>query len=272
MFEALVAGVFGLVFGSFANVVVWRLPRGESLSSPGSHCPHCDRPVRWYDNVPVVSWLLLRARCRDCGSPISARYPAIELLVGVLWAASVWWFGPTAKAAASAFMTYLLVILTFIDLDVQRLPNSLVALLGVVGYVLTLLGALAPLGAVPLTPVAGGAFASPLLAAVVGSLGAGGVSFGIAALYAGARGRAGLGAGDVKLLVALGPFLGVYTIGVFFVGSLIGAVWGIIAAARSGRGGATKFAFGPSLAIAAVIVAFVGPSAWGAYARLVGLA
>lgn len=271
MFEALAAGVLGLVFGSFANVVIWRMPREESLSTPGSHCPRCDRPVRWFDNVPVVSWVLLRARCRDCGAPISPRYPAVELLVGVLWAAAVWSFGATLAGVACAFMLYLLVILTFIDLDVQRLPNPLVALLGAVGYALAIAGMVLPPGAVPLTPVAG-ALSAPLAAALFGTVTAGGISLGIAALYSGARGRAGLGAGDVKLLAALGPFLGVYTIGVFFVGSLIGAVWGTIAAARSGRGGVTRFAFGPSLAIAAGLIAFVGPDAWLAYARLVGLA
>jgi leader peptidase (prepilin peptidase) / N-methyltransferase len=85
----------GLVFGSFGNVVIWRFPRGESLSHPGSHCPACETPIRWHDNVPLLSWLLLRARCRSCGSPIPPRYPVVELLGGLLWLAAGWRFGLT---------------------------------------------------------------------------------------------------------------------------------------------------------------------------------
>src|SRR5690554_2192726 len=85
------SGVLGLLIGSFLNVVVWRLPRGESLSYPGSHCPKCEHPIRWWDNLPVVSWLVLRGRCRDCGEPISARYPLVELTTGLAFAGVAWW-------------------------------------------------------------------------------------------------------------------------------------------------------------------------------------
>src|SRR5665648_820200 len=85
-FLVLSAGLFGVLFGSFANVVIWRFPRGESVSTPGSHCPSCDTPIAWYDNIPIVSWLVLRARCRSCGAPISARYSIVEALSGGLWA------------------------------------------------------------------------------------------------------------------------------------------------------------------------------------------
>jgi leader peptidase (prepilin peptidase)/N-methyltransferase len=88
-------GAFGLIFGSFANVVIWRLPRRESLSQPPSHCPKCGTPIRPWDNVPIVSWLLLRGRCRDCGEPISWRYPAVEALSGALWVLAAAIYGPT---------------------------------------------------------------------------------------------------------------------------------------------------------------------------------
>jgi len=268
---ALAAFTFGLLFGSFGNVVIWRYPRGESLSHPGSHCPRCEHPVRWYDNIPVLSWLVLRGKCRDCGQPISWRYPAVELLSGLLWLACVLVFGPSARALAGIFMCYLLLLLGFIDLDTRRLPNPLVALLGLVGLGLCLISQFSPFQFVPLTPVGGWASA-PVVAALIGTLSAGGISLAISAAYQGARGRAGLGMGDVKLLAALGPFLGVYTIGVFVVGSFLGVIWGVVAARRSGEGAATKFAFGPCLAAAAVVIAFWGPVIWGMYASAVGLA
>jgi len=267
---ALAAFTFGLLFGSFGNVVIWRFPRGESLSHPGSHCPRCEHAVRWYDNIPVLSWLLLRGRCRDCGQPISWRYPAVELASGLLWLSCVLAFGPSPRALAGIFMCYLLLLLGFIDLDTRRLPNPLVALLGVGGAVFCLVSQFSAFQFVPLTPVEGWASA-PIAAALVGTLSAGGVSLGISAAYQGARGKAGLGMGDVKLLAALGPFLGVYTIGVFILGSFLGVLWGVVATRKSAEGMAAKFAFGPCLAAAAVVIAFWGPQIWGAYATAVGL-
>lgn len=263
--------LFGLLFGSFANVVIWRYPRGESLSLPGSHCPRCEHPIRWYDNLPMLSWLLLRGRCRDCREPIPVRYPAVELLSGLLWLSCVLVYGSTPRAIAAIFMCYMLLLLGFIDLDTRRLPNPLVAILGGVGAALCLVSQFTSLQFTPLTPVDGLA-SPPLLAAAIGTLTAGGISLAISAAYGGIRGRAGLGMGDVKLLAALGPFLGVYTVGVFVVGSFLGVAWGIVAARGSGDGAATKFAFGPCLAAAAVIIAFWGPTMWGAYASAVGLA
>ncbi|MDP2232898.1 MAG: prepilin peptidase [Actinomycetota bacterium] len=269
-FFPLVALLFGLLFGSFGNVVIWRYPRGESLSVPASHCPRCEHPVRWYDNVPVISWLVLRGRCRDCNEPISARYPSVELLSGLLWLGSVLVFGPSLRALASVFMCYVLLLLGFIDLDTRRLPNSLVALLGGVGALLCVVSQFTSFQFAPLTPVVGWA-APPLLAGLIGTLSAGGVSLAISSIYGGVRGRAGLGMGDVKLLAALGPFLGVFTLGVFVVGSFFGVGWGVVAARRSGQGAATKFAFGPCLAAAAVVMGFWGPTIWNVYASAVGI-
>lgn len=270
-FVAVVAFVFGLVFGSFANVVIWRLPRGESLSHPGSHCPGCGHPIRWYDNVPVLGWVALRGRCRDCGQAIAWRYPVVELASGALFLFAVVSFGPTWRAVSAIFMYYLLLILSAIDLDTRRLPNPLVLLLGAGGLILSLLAQFTPYDAVPLV-TGGGAFASPLLAAFTGAATAGGLTMLIAVLYGSVRGRAGLGMGDVKLLVALSPFLGVYTVGVFFAGTVFGTLWGLVAASRSGSGGGTKFAFGPCLALAAVLLSVWGGQLWMWYAGMVGLA
>lgn len=261
--------VFGLAFGSFANVVIWRLPRHESLSSPGSHCPACETPISWFDNIPVVSWMILRGRCRSCSVRISARYPVVEGLVALLWVVCGVQFGATAYTAFAAFLTYLLVILSAIDLDTQRLPNPLVLVLGLVGLAGILMTELTSFHLVPLTRPAG--TMSPLAAAAIGSLSAGGLSYGIAAAYKGVRGKSGFGMGDVKLLIALGPFLGVYNFGVLFLGSVLGAVGGVIIARKSSDGMATRIPFGPFLAAAAAILLFFGPNMWAWYARLVGL-
>jgi len=149
--------LFGLLFGSFANVVIWRFPRGESVVRPGSHCPRCDAPIAWYDNIPVLAWLVLRGRCRQCSEPISARYPLVEAASGALFllAALVW--GPSARALFGAALFWFLLTLSLIDLEHMRLPNPLVgalALLGLVGVLLSqLLGQdvvpLVGIGAVP---------------------------------------------------------------------------------------------------------------------------
>lgn len=262
-----VLALFGAAFGSFANVVIWRFPRGESLSVPPSHCPSCDARIAWRDNVPVLSWFLLRGRCRSCGTRISPRYPIVESLSALLWVVAGIVFGMTPAAGAAVFLFYLLMILSFIDIDLMRLPNALVGALGGVGLLLAGVSSLTGLGLAPLTP-AGGIAASPLVAAVIGSLSAGGVSLLIAAAFGAVRGRAGLGMGDVKLLLALGPFLGVYAIGVLFLGSLFGALWGIFVVRKGGK----EYPFGPFLAIAAVLIAIWGPGVWTWYAGVVGMA
>ena len=257
--------VFGLLVGSFANVVIWRFPRGESLTSPGSRCPSCGTPVRWYDNIPVVSWLVLRARCRSCGAPIAARYPAVELLSAGLWFTAALAYGVGVQAVIAGLFFWILLILTFIDLDTMRLPNPIVA--GLAG--LGLLGALASQFAdvmwVPLT----GAEESPLLVAALGAVLGAGLSGLVAALYAGVRGRSGFGMGDVKLLGAMGLFLGPYVLLSLLVGSLFGAIVGIVTAGRSEEGLAAKIPFGPFLALGGILTALIGPEVVRLYLALI---
>src|SRR3954447_26801825 len=124
-FLVVVAGVFGLLIGSFLNVVVWRVPRGESVVSPPSHCPSCDMPIAPRDNIPVLSWVLLRGRCRSCGARISSRYPLVELLTGILFAGLAAWFGPVAQLPAFLYLAAVGVALALIDLDLKRLPDVL---------------------------------------------------------------------------------------------------------------------------------------------------
>ncbi|MDI6712971.1 MAG: prepilin peptidase [Anaerosomatales bacterium] len=259
------ASLFGLAFGSFANVVIWRLPRGESLVSPPSHCPRCGAPIRWYDNVPVLSWLLLRGRCRSCGEPISWRYPAVELASGVLWAAAALAWGASPRALFGIALFYLSLILAAIDLDHRRLPNALVAMLGGVG----LLGVVVALVGVPACPLVGSA-AGPWAAtsALLGLLLGGGVPLSAALVYERLRGRAGLGMGDVKLLAAYGLYLGPFVLMALLVGSFAGAIVGV-ASKRGARDAAIPF--GPFLALGAIVTALWGEPLLAAYLRLAGL-
>lgn len=259
--------LLGLALGSFANVVIWRFPRGESVVSPGSSCPHCDSLIRWFDNLPVISWLLLRARCRACQAPISARYPIVELLSALLWLVAALFFGFGAQAIVVGIFFWTLLVLTFIDIDTMRLPNPIVGALGVFGAALAVYSHFAATPVLPFThePTIG----SPLLQALIGTLTAGGVSLAMAQLYKGVRGRAGMGMGDVKLLAAMGPFLGVYTIGVLFTGSVLGALWALSGAAVKHLDINARIPFGPFLAAAAVLVALFGPDVWHWYVALV---
>lgn len=269
---AVVLGLFGLLFGSFGNVVIWRVPRGESIVSPPSHCPRCGHPVRWFDNVPVVSWLVLRGRCRDCGGPISVRYPAVEAISGALWALAGWRWGISLSALVGAAFFYLLMLLAAVDIDTGRLPNPLVAIMAGIGLTATVLSQLTGLPAAPLVdPPAAGWLSMPVVWALVGS-GAGLVaSWAIAAAYSAVRGRRGLGMGDVKFLGAIGLFLGPYVLMAYLIGNVLGAGWGIALAlrARGREAGAIEVRFGPFLAAGAVLTALAGPALWGGYLGLI---
>ena len=136
--EIATAALLGALIGSFLNVVIHRLPLGESLVTPGSHCPSCGAPVRAFDNVPVLSWLLLRGRCRACGEAISPRYPLVELTTGLLYAAVVLFRDGTADIVLGLLLVTFLVPITLIDLDVRRIPNALTAPLAVLSLVAVL--------------------------------------------------------------------------------------------------------------------------------------
>lgn len=266
-FAILALGAFGLVFGSFGNVVIWRVPRGESIVAPPSHCPRCGQPIRWYDNVPVLSWVLLRGRCRDCGEPISPRYPAIEAASGVLWALAGWRWGVSLTSVAGALFFYLLLLLAVIDADTGRLPNPIVAWAAGIGVAAAVVTQTTGLAAGPL--VAGtGWLAAPLAGAAAGAAIGLGVSGALAAAYHAARGMAGLGMGDLKLLAAMGLFLGPWVLLAYVLGSLMGLIGGLAAilqARRAGEESSPMVHFGPYLASGAIITALVGPSLWAGY-------
>src|SRR6476469_4129507 len=180
-------GVLGLLIGSFLNVVIWRVPRGESIVRPPSACPGCGTPIAPRDNIPVISWLLLRGKCRNCKEPISARYPAVELLTATLFAVMALKFGLSLELPAYLYLAAVGVALALIDLDVKRLPDVLTLPSYVVAAVL--------LGIASLNEP------HLLLRAVLGGLAMFGVYFALAFAY-----PAGMGFGDVKLSGVLGLF------------------------------------------------------------------
>ena len=268
-------GAFGLLFGSFGNVLIWRVPRGESIVSPPSHCPGCGHDVRWYDNIPVVSWLILRGKCRDCGNPISARYPIIELASGALWvlAGVVWGFSP-ATPLAIAFL-YLLLILSAIDLDTRRLPTPLVAALAIVAAVAAVAAQVSGLPFGPLVGVADSGWLSyPMVVAAVGFAAGAGTSMLIALLYRWLRGVDGLGFGDVRLLGAMGLVLGPFVLLAYALGNIIGVLVAVPQALLAKKGGplsSRSIPFGPFLALGGVATALWGPAMWAWYMGLLGV-
>lgn len=272
-FVIMAFGLFGLLFGSFANVVIWRLPRGESLAAPGSHCPLCETPIAWYDNVPLVSYAMLRGRCRACRAPITARYPLVEVSSGALFVLAAWHFDSVGQAVFAAALFWFALVLGLIDLEHYRLPNPLVGALTVFGLSGVVLSHVAGSAFVPLVGIAdAGWLSSPLAAALAGALVAGGLAFAVGEIYARVLGAAGMGFGDVKFLGALGIFLGLHALTALIIASIIGSIYGVAVARREGeslRG--ARVPLGAFLAIGAIIAALVGPELWVAYLRLVGM-
>ena len=231
---AIVAGVLGLLVGSFLNVVIHRLPRmmerewaadcaefsGQpapeqdrfDLLVPRSRCPHCGHAIRWYENIPVLSWLVLRGKCSACKAPIGLRYPVVELVTAAFFFLCGWRWGLTLQAAAWAAFAALLICLFLIDMDTQILPDDL-------NYMLLWLGLLA----------AAAGWTVPLASAVWGAALGYGVFWVIFQLYRLATGKQGMGYGDFKLLAALGAWLGAeYLLAIILLSSIVGAVIGVL--------------------------------------------
>jgi leader peptidase (prepilin peptidase) / N-methyltransferase len=271
--------LFGLLIGSFLNVVILRLPRRmqwqwemESRDMLGieqpaaeivppdivrrsSHCPKCGHGLAWWENVPLLSFVLLRGRCRDCGTPISWQYPAVELITALLFAAVVWRFGVGLEALAGLAFTGVLVAASGIDLRTTLLPDSLTLPLLWLGLLLSLM----PVFVEP---------ADAILGAAVGYLSLWSVYWAFKLL----TGKEGMGYGDFKLLAAIGAWCGVSAVlPVLLISSLVGAIIGSIWLAVKGRDRATPIPFGPYLAIAGWIQFLWGGNLLEAYLRFIGL-
>jgi leader peptidase (prepilin peptidase) / N-methyltransferase len=241
----LVALALGLIVGSFANVVIYRLPRGESVVWPGSHCPACQSPIRWYDNIPLVSFLFLGGRCRGCAAPISRRYPLVEALAGALFVQSVETFGVSLRAAESMILGTLLLIVFFIDLDHYIIPNRITYPGTVVGLAFT---------------AALGGWRAAAIAAVT-AVALCGVFILINIVSARLLGEEGMGMGDAKLAAMIGAFLG-WPIGAvaILLGVFVGGAIGIGLLALRLRGRREQIPFGPALAAGAIGAMWWGPA------------
>lgn len=236
--EVVVTGLFGAVIGSFLNVVAHRVPLGESIASPGSRCPECGEPVKPYDNVPVVSWLLLRGRCRNCGTRISPRYPLVELATALVWAAVVAVRGFDNDLVLELPFVSALIALAAIDYDHKLLPNKIVYPLAAYGVIATLL-------------VDRDDLVENLIA------GAGAFTFLLLAVIAYPR---GMGMGDVKLAGAMGLYLGLSVIPALLTAFLSGSIVGVIIIAREGAAGRKKAVpFGVFLALGGIVGVLAGP-------------
>ncbi|MFP3980995.1 MAG: prepilin peptidase [Desulfobacterales bacterium] len=242
----LIIGVFffciGLCIGSFLNVCISRLPRGLSIVNPGSRCPQCGTSIRFYDNIPVLSFLLLGAKCRGCGESISVRYPAVELLTGIMACGIVLKYGPTIPALIYFLFIAALIVVAFIDLGHRIIPDRI-----------SLTGVVAGLAA---------SFVLPEITwtdSLIGILAGGGSLFAVAMGYYLLTGKEGMGGGDIKLLAMIGAFTGwqgvVFTI---FAASAAGTAVGLVLMALAGKN--LKFAvpFGPFLSLGAVVYLFFG--------------
>ena len=262
--------LFGLCIGSFLNVVILRFPkmlerewhqqaaelRGEpaavlprfNLVSPRSHCPSCGHAIRATENIPVLSWLFLRGRCSACGTPISARYPVIELLTGLLSAAVVWRFGVSASAGGALLLTFFLIVLAGIDLDTQLLPDDITLPLLWMGLMFNLAGVFVPIE-------------SAVIGAAAGYLSLWSIYW----LFRLATGKEGMGYGDFKLLAALGAWFGWQALpAIVILASAVGAAVGIGLIVFRNHKREAPIPFGPYLAGAGLLALHFGRSlsAW----------
>jgi len=236
------AFIFGAVIGSFLNVCIFRLPAETSIVKPSSRCPYCRHPIRYYDNIPIISYILLGGKCRDCGGKISWRYPLVELITGLLSLLLFIKFGLTLKFLAFFIFTAVLIVITFIDLDHQIIPDVL-SLPGIPVFFLA---------AVFIVKL-------PWMEALLGLLIGGGVLLTIALVYELISKREGMGGGDIKLLAMIGGFLGWKSlIFLLLFSSFSGAIIGVAAMIIKKQD--TKYAvpFGPFLSAAAVAYIFAG--------------
>lgn len=244
--------VLGLIIGSFLNVVIWRVPRGESIVSPPSACPKCGQEIRAYDNIPVISWFVLRGKCRDCGNPISSRYPLVEAGTGILFAIMAWRIGLSWELPAYLYFTAIAVALALIDVDTKRLPNVITLPSYAVGGLLLLVPA-----------IIDGSWDN-YLGAWLGAVALFAFYFLLAFIY-----PAGMGFGDVKLAGVIGLFLGWLGWGSLLVGAflgfLLGAVVGVALMMRGRAGRKTKIPFGPFMLMGAYIAVIWGQTLADAY-------
>jgi leader peptidase (prepilin peptidase)/N-methyltransferase len=247
----LIGLAYGLMVGSFANVCISRLPKKESVVYPASHCPNCNKPIHAIDNIPLISYILLQGKCRNCKQKISMIYPAIELVTGLLTAAVFYRFGFSWECLIFAIVVPTLVIITMIDIEHQIIPD-----------VITLPGIIFGLAA--------GSYMNGWLDSVVGLVLGGGMFWLLAEGYLRMQGKVGMGGGDIKYIAAAGALMGwVQVLFIIFVGALAGGIFGGIGMGVKKLNFLSRVPFGPFLALATLISIFFGDPIVDWYLNLV---
>lgn len=248
------AFVLGLCIGSFLNVCIYRLPLQASIVKPRSKCPGCDTPIAFYDNIPLLSFIFLRGRCRHCGVSIGIRYPLMELLAGAMSVCVFLFFGPTMTGLVYFLLVMVLIAVTFIDIDHRIIPDK-ITLPGIPVFFLLALF-------LPNLSVTG---------SLLGILAGGGSLYLVAWGYHLLTGQEGMGGGDIKLLAMIGAIVGwqgiLFTI---FAGSVLGCVVGLALMIKSRKGMKLAVPFGPFLSLGAVIYLFYGQPLVNWYVNLLG--
>lgn len=270
-----VVAVFGLIFGSFLNVCIMRVPRRESIATPGSHCPACGRSIRWYDNIPVVSYALLRGRCRDCGKRISLLYPVVEILTGIVFLLEYWRYGLTIEFAKGLIFAMLMIVLIFTDLRERRIPHRISIpgiALGVAFSFLTPVDN-RPFGwLLARWNIFPSALLLSLLGALAGALIGGGLFFVVGEIFYRLRHKEGLGFGDVMLMLVAGTFLGPpLTLTTILLGSLLGSLIAIPITIISSKFRDYQWPYGTFLGIAAIYASIGGDALLRAYLQWGGI-
>jgi leader peptidase (prepilin peptidase)/N-methyltransferase len=266
----LLAVLAGLLIGSFLNVCIFRLPRDLSVVMPRSFCPECEKPIAWFDNVPLLSFALLRGRCRHCEQPIPLRYPVVELLAAAAFACAIWFLGVTAAGLKFCVFAAILITLVFSDLEERILPDEFTLGGTAAGVVFA---AFVPLRWSILQLFLPLSFQNQRVLSVGDSLFSAafcsGVLWGVGALYEKIRHREGLGLGDVKMVAMIGAFLGLQgSLLTLIVASLLGAVVGLFYIWFTGKDASTyELPFGTFLGAAALVVGFSSEVIFNWYGR-----
>ena len=268
MIETLVA-MIGLIFGSFLNVCIVRIPRGESVVTPGSHCPGCGRSIRWYDNIPVLSYLLLRGRCRDCGQQISVLYPLVEILTAAVFLLEYWRYGLTLAFLKAVVFAMLIIVLVFTDLRERRIPHK-ISLTGIaLGVAFSFF---VPVDNRPFGWMLAQwhLFPSPVLLSLVGAaagaLIGGGLFFVVGEIFYHLRHKEGLGFGDVMLMLLVGIFLGPpLTLMTILLGSLLGSLIAIPLTMINSKFRNYQWPYGTFLGLTALYASIAGDALLRAY-------
>lgn len=234
-FLVLACVLFGLIFGSFANVLVYRLPRGESIAFPGSHCPVCGHALAWYENIPLASWLILKGHCRHCDVVIPIRYPLLELCLGLTWGYLAWHFGWGFELALALVLSLMLWVLTWIDLETGLLPDSITFPGIATGIIFSMVS-------------------GHLQTSVIGAVAGYGIFWLIAKIFLMLMGREGMGYGDFKLLAMLGAFLGWQALPfLIFLASFCGTIIGSTYLLLTRKHARAQIPFGPYLAASGMV-------------------